>query len=73
MLHLSRTAFLVLLGFELGLGGIVVAKLLIEGSTGRALTLAAVLAVAAIMLWISRLASIERDRRQTGTPPPDPR
>lgn len=72
MLHISRTGFLLLLVLVLGLGGIVVVKLLIEGSTGRALALAAVAAVVAFLLWIQRLATIDRERQMKAGSPPDP-
>jgi hypothetical protein len=73
MLHIGRTGFLLLLALDVGLGGMVVLKLLFEGSTGRALGLAAVLAVAAVLLWIHRLATIERERRMKREPPADSR
>lgn len=73
MRPISRTGFVLLLALLLGLGGIVVVKLLVEGSTGGALGLAAMLAVGAAFLWIHRVATIDRERQAKGEPPPDPR
>ncbi len=72
MRPIGRTGFLLLLALVLGLGGIVVIKLLVEGNTGRALGLAVMLAVGAVFIWIHRVSTIGRERRAKGEPPPDP-